>query len=162
MKCAHLCCGCMNILWPVLLETGTKIHLFQSCSHCQVFQFCWHIKCSTFTASSFSIWTSSAGIPSPPLALFVVMPTWLHTPGFLAPGDLWLSGSLCPFLYSFSVYFCHLFLIPSASVSVPFLSFIVAIFAWNIPLDSNFLEELSSLSHSTFSLYFFALITEES
>ena len=30
---------------------------------------------------------SSAGIPSPPLALFVVMflrPTWLHTPGFLA------------------------------------------------------------------------------
>ena len=35
------------------------------------FQFCWHIECSTFTASSFRIWKSSTGIPSPPLALFV-------------------------------------------------------------------------------------------
>ena len=32
------------------------------------FQFCWHIECCIFTASSFSIWNSSAGIPSPPLA----------------------------------------------------------------------------------------------
>ena len=30
-------------------------------------------ECSTFTASSFRIWNSSAGIPSPPLALFIVM-----------------------------------------------------------------------------------------
>ena len=28
---------------------------------------------STFTASSFRIWNGSTGIPSPPLALFVVM-----------------------------------------------------------------------------------------
>ena len=34
---------------------------------------CWHIECSTFTASSFRIWNSSTGIPSPPLALFIVM-----------------------------------------------------------------------------------------
>ena len=27
--------------------------LFQSCGHCSVFQICWHIECSTFTASSF-------------------------------------------------------------------------------------------------------------
>ena len=38
-----------------------------------VFQICWHIECSTFTASSFRIWNRSAGIPSPPLALFIVM-----------------------------------------------------------------------------------------
>ena len=44
------------ILWPLL-----------SC------QICWHIECSTFTASPFRIWNSSAGIPSPPLALFIVM-----------------------------------------------------------------------------------------
>ena len=37
------------------------------------FQICWHIECSTFTASSFRIWNSLAGIPSPPLALFLVM-----------------------------------------------------------------------------------------
>ena len=50
----------------------------------------------------------------------------------------WLSGSLRSFLYSFSVYSCHLFLISSASVrSIPFLSFIVPIFAWNVPLVSQ-------------------------
>ena len=32
-----------------------------------------HIGCRTFTASSFRIWNSSTGIPSPPLGLFVVM-----------------------------------------------------------------------------------------
>ena len=52
---------------------GVKTDLFQSCGHYWVFQICWHIECSTFTASSFRIWKSSAGIPSPPLALFVVM-----------------------------------------------------------------------------------------
>ena len=33
---------------------------------------------STFTASSFRIWNSSTGIPSPPLALFVVMVPKAH------------------------------------------------------------------------------------
>ena len=48
-----------------------------------------------------------------------------------------LSGSLRSFLYSSSVYSWHLFLISSASVrSIPFLSFIVPIFAWNVPLVS--------------------------
>ena len=50
-----------------------KTDLFQSCGHCCVFQICWHIECSTFTASSFRIWNSSTGILSPPLALFIVM-----------------------------------------------------------------------------------------
>ena len=51
---------------------------------------------------------------------------------------LWLSGSLRSFFVcSSSVYSCHLFLISSASVrSILFLSFIVPIFAWNIPLVS--------------------------
>ena len=52
---------------------GMKTDLFQSCGHCWVFQICWHIECSTFTESSFRIWNSSTGIPSPPLALFIVM-----------------------------------------------------------------------------------------
>ena len=53
--------------------TGTKTDLFQSCGHHWVFQICWHIECSTFTASSFRIWNNSTGIPSPLLALFAVM-----------------------------------------------------------------------------------------
>ena len=52
-----------------------KTDLFQSCGHCWVFQICWHIQCRTLTASSFRIWNSSAGIPSPPIALFAVMLT---------------------------------------------------------------------------------------
>ena len=51
---------------------------------------------------------------------------WVLTP-------LWLSESLRSFLYSSSVYSCHLFLV-SPVRSIPFLSFIVPIFAWNIPL----------------------------
>jgi len=50
---------------------------------------------------------------------------------------LWLSGSWRSFLYSSSVYSCHLFLISYASVrSIPFLSFIEPIFAGNVPLVS--------------------------
>ena len=57
---------------------GMKANLFQSCGHCGAFQICWHIECSTFTASSFRIWNSSTGIPLPPLALFVVMLSKSH------------------------------------------------------------------------------------
>ena len=41
--------------------------------------------------------------------------TWLHTPGCLGLGEwlLSLSESLRPFLYSSSMYSCHLFLISS-------------------------------------------------
>ena len=57
---------------------------------------------------------------------------WVITPS-------WLSGSL-KYIYilsSSSVYSCYLFLIISTSVrSILFLSFIVLIFAWNVPLVS--------------------------
>ena len=134
--------------------------LFQSCGHCWVFQICWHIERSTFTASSFRIWNSSTGIPSPPLALFIVIllkahltshsrmsgSRWVITP-------LWLSGSWKSFLYSSSVYSWNLFLISSASVrSVP-------IFAWNVPLVSliYFLRSLdfAILLFPSISLYWY-------
>ena len=96
-------CNCV-IVWTFLgidfFGIGMKTDLFQSCGHCWIFQICWHIECSTFTASSFRIWNSSIGIPSPPLALLVVMLPkahltshsrmsgcrWVITPS-------WLSGS---------------------------------------------------------------------
>ena len=69
-------CKCA-VVWTFIsilfLWDGMKTDLFLSCGHCWVFQFFWHTECSTFTASSFRMWNSSAGIPSPPLALFVVM-----------------------------------------------------------------------------------------
>ena len=119
-------CSSLNILWHCLfLGIGIKTNLFQSWGHCWVFPICWHIECSSFMASSFRIWKSSTGIPSPslslfivPLALFIVMlpkvhltshsrmsgSRWVITPS-------WLSGSWRSFLYSSSVYYCHLFLI---------------------------------------------------
>ena len=80
-------------------------------------------------------------------------------------GSRWVSRHLGYlvikiFLYSSCVYFCHLFLISSTSIkSIAFLSFIVTIFG--TLGTSNFLKEISSLSHSIVSLYFFAVITEE-
>ena len=83
----------------------------------------------------------STGIPSPPLALFILMLPKTHltshsrmsgSRGVITPS--WLSGSLRPFSQSSSVYSCHL-LKSSASVRfIPFLSFIVPIFEWNVPL----------------------------
>ena len=112
------------VLWPLLS-----------------FPICRHIECSTFTVSSFRIWNSSTGDPSPPLALFRVMlpkahltlhsrmsgSTWLITPS-------WLSGLWRSFLYSSSMYSYHLFLISSSVRVISFLSFIEPIFAWNVPL----------------------------
>ena len=137
-----------------------KTDHLQSCGHCWVFQICWHMECSTFTASSFRIWTSSTGIPSHPLALFLVMlskahltshsrmsgSSWVITP-------LWLSGLWRFFFNSSYVYSCHLFLISSASVrSIPFVSFIVPIFTWNVSIfawNEMFMVESSEKMRST-------------
>ena len=138
-------CNCA-VVWAffgiAFLWDWNETDLFQSCGHCRVFQMCWHIEWSTFTASSFRIWNSSTGIPSPQLALFLVMLSKAHLTSHsrmsgsrLVITSSWLSGSWRSFLYSSSMYSCHLFLISSASVrSIPFLSFIEPIFAWNIPL----------------------------
>ena len=74
----------------------------------------------------------------------------------------WVSGSWRSFLYSSSVYPCHLFLISSASIRLlTFMSFIEHLCMKCSLGISNFLKEISSLSHSIIFLYFFALITEE-
>ena len=73
LVCEMRLCGSLNILWHCL-SLGLEWKLtFSSPGHCWVFQICLHIECSTFTASSFRIWRSSTGIPSPPLAFFIVM-----------------------------------------------------------------------------------------
>ena len=61
------------VLWPLLS-----------------FPICWHIECSTFTASSFRIWNISIQILSSPLAFFVLMlskPHLSYIPGCLALGE---------------------------------------------------------------------------
>ena len=138
-------CGSLSIFLALpFFGIGIKTDLFQSYGHCWIFQICWHIECSTCTASSFRIWNSSTGIPSAPLALFVVMLSKAHLTSHSrmsgsrwAITKSWLSGSWRSFLYGSCVYSCHLFLISSAYVrSIPFLSFIEPVFAWNVPLVS--------------------------
>ena len=122
---------------------GMKTNFFQSCGCCWVFQICWHIEYGTLTASGLRILNTSAGIPWPLLALFILMlpkahltslsrmsgSRWVTTPS-------WLAGSLRPFLYS-SVYSYHLFSISSFSASsLLFLSFIMPILTWHVPLIS--------------------------
>ena len=95
-----------------------------------------------FGSIIFWIWNISAGIPSSPLALFLVMLPKAHlTSHSRMSGSKWvitpslLSGSWRSFLYSSSVYSCHLFLVYFAYVkSIPLLPFIVPILAWNFPL----------------------------
>ena len=48
-----------------------KTNLSQSCSHCWVFQICWYIEYSTFTASSFRIWNISAVTLQQPNPVFL-------------------------------------------------------------------------------------------
>ena len=118
-----LACEMSAIVWSFehslalpFFGIGMKTDLFQSCGHCWVFQICWHIEGTTFTASSFRIWNSSTGNPSLPLALFVVMLSkahltshsrmsgsrWVTTPS-------WLSGSWRSFFVQFfCVFLPHL------------------------------------------------------
>ena len=151
-----LACDMSAIVWKSehslalpFFVIGRNTDLFQACGHCWVFQSCCHTESSTLTTSSFSIWNHSAGIPSSPLVLFVVMllkahltshsrmsgSRWLITP-------LWLSRSLRSFLYSSFVYSCHLLVFSSSVRSIPFLSFIVPMFAWNIPLKMKLLSHV--------------------
>ena len=98
-----------------------KTDLFLFCGHCWVFLICRHIGCSTSTASSFRIWKSSAGIPSPPLALFVMMlpkaylPShsrmfglrWVTTPSWLSESFRYFcTVLLCILATSFFNIFC--------------------------------------------------------
>ena len=107
-------CNCV-VVWTffgiAFLWDWTKTDIFQSCGHCWFFQICWHIECSTFTASSFRIWNSSTGIPSPPLALSIVilpkvhltshskmsgaLDEWSHHREYLGHGDLFCTVLPC-------------------------------------------------------------------
>ena len=129
------------------------------------FQICWHTECRTLTALSFRIWNSSTGIPSPPLALFVIMLPKAHlTSHFRMSGSrwvvtpLWSSGSLRLFC---TVLLCmlatsseSLLLLLGPYHFCPLLCLLYIECSHGI---SSLLEEISSLSHSIVFLYFFTL-----
>ena len=109
-------CNCA-VVWSffgiAFLWDWNENWLYQSCGHCWVFQICCILwKCSTFRASSFRIWNSSTGIPSPPLAMIIGRLPKAHLTSHSRMSDsrwvnthTWLSGSWRFFFYS-SVYCC--------------------------------------------------------
>ena len=67
-------CNCVVVctfFGIVFLWHWNENWLFLVCGHCWVFQICWHVECSTSTASSFRTWHFSAWIPPPPLTWFI-------------------------------------------------------------------------------------------
>ena len=143
MRWVQLCSN-LSILWHCL-SLGLEWKLtFSSPVATAVFHICWHFECKSFTASSFKIWNSSTGIPSPPLAMFVVMLPKAHLAShFRMSGSRWviipswLSGSWRSFLYSSSVYSYYLFF---------FFSFI----SWRLitlQYCSGFCHTLTWISH---------------
>ena len=96
-------CSCAIVwasFWIAFLRDWNENWYFPVLWPAAVFQICCHIECSTFTASSFRIWNSSTGIPSPPQTLFIVMLPKAHlTSHSRMSGSrwvmtaLWLSGS---------------------------------------------------------------------
>ena len=115
-----------SVLWPLLIFPNILTYLVQ------------HL------VSSFMIFNNSVGPPSPLLALFIVICSQAHLTSHSRMSiSRWIdtpsssSRSSRPFFYSSSVYSCHIFLISSIYVSsLPLLSFIVPILAWNFPLMS--------------------------
>ena len=136
-------CGSLSILWHCLsLGLEWKLTFSSPVATAEFSKFAGVLN-AALSQHHLLRFEISTGIPSPPLALFVVMlpkahltshsrmsgSRWVITPS-------WLSCSWKSFLYS-SVYSCHLFLVSFASVrSIKFLSFIKPIFAWNVPLVS--------------------------
>ena len=83
-------CNCA-VVWAffglVFLWDWNENLPFPVLDHCWVFQICWHIEFSTFTASSFRIWNSSTEIPSPhQLCLMLLKP---HLTAHSRMSDSW-------------------------------------------------------------------------
>ena len=123
-----LACEISTIVWEFehslalpIFGIGMKTDLFQSCGHCRVFRSCWHIECSTLTTSSFRIWNSSAGIPSPPLDLFAVLLPKTHLTSHSKMSgsrgvttSLWLYRLLRPYFGIIFIFMCVCFLVTSS------------------------------------------------
>ena len=146
-----------------------KADLFQSCGHCCVFQICWHIACSTFTASSLGFEIAQLEFYHLHYLCsqqYFLSPTGLCIIGCMALGEWSQHHDYLSHEDLFCIVFC-VFLSPLLNIFCFCQVHTISVLYWahlcmKCSLGiSNFLEEISSLSHSIVFLYFFALITEE-
>ena len=105
--------GSLNILWHCLsLELEWKLTFFQFCGHCWVFQICWHIEWSPFTAINFlnlspPLCTHHCCLSLHPLTCSVVtLPPWSQS---FPPTVLYLAIS--GVFLSYSHKYSHVYLL---------------------------------------------------
>ena len=114
------------VLWPLLSFPNLLAYWVQH-FHSIIFQDLKYLNWNSITSTSF--------VCSDPKAHLTSHSRMSGSRGVITP--LWLCRSWRSLWYISSMYSCYLFLISSASVtSIPFLSFVEPIFAWNVPLVS--------------------------
>ena len=169
MKWVQLC-GSLNILWHCLsLGLEWKLTFSSPVATAEFSKLAGILNAAL--AQNHFLWFEIAqtGISSPPLALSIVMLSTTHLTSHSTMSVsrwvltlLFLSGSLRPFVYSSPLYSCHLFYSLLLLLGpYHFCPLVSPSLHEMILCISNFLEEISSISHSIVFLYFFALITEE-
>ena len=109
-------CSCA-VVWTffgiAFFGIGMKTNLFQSCSHCCVFQIFCHIECSTLTASSFRILFKSISVDVYKYSLGdLILFLWLHHYLNIDNSQICMSVSnLSPEFHMWFIYaswHCHL------------------------------------------------------
>ena len=119
--------GPFPVLWPLLSFPNLLAYRVQH-----------------FTASSFRICNSSTGSPSPPLGLFILMlPKAYLTSHSRMSGSRWVITHTTVVIWVMKIFFVQfcVFLPPLLSIfcslrPIQFLSCIMPIFVWNVPLVS--------------------------
>ena len=165
-------CGSLSIFWhclfwglewkltfssPVATAEFSKFVGILSAIHSQHFEISQHFsgfviaQLEFITSTSFVCGDASLGYMTSHSSMS--LSRWVIT-------QWWLSGSWRSFLYSSSAYSCHLFLISSASVLYTISVLCCAHLCMEYSLGiSNFLDMISSLSHSIVFPLFLASIT---
>ena len=120
-------CNC-SVVWAFFgiafsLGLEWKLTFSSPVATAEFSRFASNIQCSTFTASSFRIWNSSTRIPSPPLALFVmIIPKSYLTSHSRMSGSRWVITPPCLFgLWRSFLYFVFLLLIHLKSLFSNFI-----------------------------------------
>ena len=128
-----------------------KADLFPLCGHCWDFQNAGILTAGFLTASTCRIWNSLTGIPWPPLALFILMLPKVNLTSHSRISHyrcdhnivvIWVTENF--FFFFFTVFTCILVTSQYLLLLLGpyfFFSFIVPIFAWNVPfLSLTFLK----------------------
>ena len=154
-------CSSLNILWLcVSLGLEWKLTFSSPVTTAEFSKFA-GILCSTVAASSFRIWNSSIGIPSPPLVLFVVILPKVHLTSHsrmsgsrLGHNDILIFALMSWIICSERIWPSRLScqdiqeLLKNFGISTNFKSFQVVLEVKNLPANAGNTSNSSSIPRS--------------